>query len=129
MYHIYVTSDGKLISSTSSEPTGLNPIYDYVSLPAGEETGIWNESTLVFDARPVKIEVISAREFLSRLTDDEWESFITFAETNIKAKRFITTMKILGDVEMSTSTQNGLDYLEAQAILAPGRAAEIFNNV
>lgn len=127
MYQIYEVSTGAAVSNSSIEPVGLPAELAYKSFPDGDEDGLWNTSTLVFDTRPVRPEIISARKFFNRMTPDEQKAIILFSKTNADVELFLERLKISGEVEMDSYVQNGLLYLEAQAVLSLGRAADIFD--
>ena len=101
-------------------------------LPAGlsvkefgdtQPDGMWNESTLDFDPRPVK-RVISARQLAELFTKGERIAFRTSANQNVQDIFFI--MFLEGDVDLDDAIiSQGFVLLETLGILASGRVAEI----
>ncbi len=51
-YAVYRVSDGELISTTETEPVGLDVSLAYKSVGETRPTGVWNTTTLVFDPPP-----------------------------------------------------------------------------
>jgi len=94
-------------------------------LPQSDNAGLWNSSTLSFDARPVsKLE--SRLDFIDRFTDSEMELIMNSRRTNDKIAVFIQKLDLADEVDRDSSrTTNAVNGLEAIGLIGVGRAAEI----
>ena len=122
-FAVYETTGGRLRSLgtviADPLPAGLS------SKDVGETQpdGVWNESTLDFDPRPVK-RVFSPRQLAERFTKGERIAFRTSANQNVQDVFFL--MFLEGDVDLDNAIiSQGLALLETVGILATGRVDEI----
>jgi len=127
MNHLYETVGGRLVSSTSlpidSPPAGMS----VVSLPDGDESGIWNQSTLSFDPRPISKRE-SGEEFWGRFTEAEQENLVTAAKTVPKAAALLKAMSYQEIDRSDIRIINRVNAMESAGKLdAPGRAVVILS--
>ena len=122
MNHVYETSTGKLISSTTLEVKGLRA---GLAVKASDKTGVWDTTSLDFIPRP-ETKIISRLDFLRSFTDPEFEGIIGASRTNDKAEMFLVKLEVAGFIDLKDSgtirAVNGLAQLD---LLTPERASEI----
>ena len=127
MNHLYEVATGKLISSTTLEILEIPSGMAVVSLPDGDENGIWNINTLSFDSRPIK-NIVDKIVFLDRFTDSELIGILDAAESNTALKVFIKKLDIANTVDLNSDNSiNGLALLESLGLLTASRSLEIRN--
>jgi hypothetical protein len=129
-YAVYAVADGTLVS------TGF-PIAS--PLPAGlaaknfgtEQTGVWNKTTLVFDAEPVVKAVLTLKAFWQRFTQAEREALMNLQLTGNQTQKnklgaFKDYVRDCGSVDLNDAyIQASVQLLETVSIIAAGRAAVI----
>jgi len=94
-------------------------------LPQSDNAGLWNSSTLSFDARPAK-KIESRLDFLDRFTDPEMEGIMGAERTNNKIAVFLKKLDVAGEIDRdSQRTINAVSGLESLGLINIGRAAEI----
>lgn len=127
MNHLHEISTGRLVSSTSAP---INPIPEgmsVVSLPNGDEDGIWNQSTLLFDPRPADMRE-SGEVFWGRFTEAEQENLVEAAATIPKAAALLKAMSFSTINRADIRIINRVNAMELNGRLdSAGRAAEILN--
>lgn len=122
MNHVYETSTGKLISSTTLEVKGLRV---GLAVKESDKSGTWNASALDFDPRPVT-NTISKNAFVGRFTDEESEALLTASKINNNISMFIQKIDFMGTVDMlSPNLIAAVNRMETEGIIGAGRAAEI----
>jgi len=121
---VYRESDGTLLSVTTvvpgTLPTGV------VSTAVGETqpTGPWNASTRQFDVAPAAPRLISARDFVQRLTPREYVAIVDDADAT--TRYFVEQVKIGEPVNLaSASLSAALDHLIARGHIAGARKAQL----
>lgn len=131
MNHLYEIANGRLVSSTSlpipSPPGGMA----VVTLPDGDEVGIWNTSTLVFDPQSANMRRTKL-EFLELFTDIELEDIIAKSKENTTAGHkvgvFIKKLDLAENIDLDdTRMITAVNGMESLGLIAQGRAAVILN--
>ena len=87
----------------------------------------WNAATLEFDI-PIVVPKsrISVQEFLDRFTLEEHGAAVDLARTNGMAKAWYDRVKLMKYIDATDPTiVMGMNFLQAEVILTPERAAEI----
>lgn len=122
MNHLYEIATGRIVSSTSL-PIPVIP--DGMAVKASELTGMWNETLLDFEPRPVSKKE-SRLDFIDRFTDDEMELIMNAERTNNKIAVFLQKLNLANEVDReSARTINAVNGLESLGIINAGRAAVI----
>ena len=92
----------------------------------------WNPATLTFDTVPIPRQPVSVQAFFDRFTDAEFAAIVdardnsTDPQVRLTIKTFFERLYATSDVNLdSQRVIDGLAYLEAQGLIAAGRAAEI----
>lgn len=92
----------------------------------------WNPSTLTFDSIQVPRPPISVQAFFDRFTDAEFGGIVDARDNHsdpqvrLTIKTFFERLYATSEVNLdSQRVIDGLAYLEAQGLIATGRAAEI----
>ncbi len=135
-YAVYQVSDGTLVSIGSIAPdTTLLSAKGLASKafafdPRNGYT--WNPATLTFDAVASRRPPISTQAFFDRFTDAELGAIIdardngTDPQVRLTLKAFFERLWAANEVHLdSQRVVDGLAFLEAQGLIAQGRAAEI----
>lgn len=127
MNHLITTATGELISSTILDIPNPGAGRSVVVRPDGEQSGIWNTSTLEFDERE-KVVNITKDEFINRLTDAEMMDIIDAGPIDPKVRLLLEKLRIVSRIEISSLSMKGvLDYLEDEGLIAEGRAQAIID--
>ena len=122
-YAVFEGSGGKLRSVGTVLPAQLPAGLVSKDFGATRPVGIWNTSTLDFDPPPKK-HIYPIGKLIHRFTRQERIAFRTSNNQNAQDLWFVLFAEDTIDVDDIAITQ-GLDFLEAQGILAAGRADEI----
>lgn len=126
MNHLYEIATGRLVSSSAlniDPPVGMA----VVSLPDGDEQGVWSEQTISFDYRPV-VNIVSKDEFLDRLTFTEQVTIVQAAKADAGLQAFVDILNLRGRVTLSSpDVIAAINGLESSGLLGIGRAGEILN--
>ena len=122
MNHVYETSTGKLISSTTLEVKGLRA---GLAVKESDKSGTWNTNALDFDPLPMT-NTIPKDAFVSRFTDAETEALLVASKSNNNVAMFIQKIDFIGRVDLSSANLiAAVNRMETEGIIGPGRAAEI----
>ena len=89
----------------------------------------WNPATLEFDVpKVVPKERISVLQFLNEFSLEEHGAAVDLARTNGMAKAWYDKVKLMTSVDATDPTITmGMDFLQAEGILTPERAAKIMD--
>jgi len=137
-YAVYRTADGALVSigqtvapDADLSAKGLAAAGPFSFDP--RQPGFqWNPATLAFDILPIPRAPISVQAFFDRFTDAELGAIINARDNSadqnvqITLKGFFERLWTAQEVHLdSQRIIDGLAYLEAQGLIAAGRAVEI----
>jgi len=122
-FAIYETSGGKLRSVGTILPATLPAELTAKDFGLTRPIGVWNPVTLDFDPRP-KRRTFPIGRLIRRFTRPERIAFRTSTNQNVKDLWFVMFAEDTIDVDDIAITA-GLDFLEVQGIIGPGRADEI----
>lgn len=125
VYNLIETATGKLIADSYDPITKFSADRSVVETP--DRKGIWNQSTLDYDPRPIDRR-ISHTEFMARFTDEEKEDLVEAAKTIKKANTFIKMIPMMQIIDRDdTFIVDAVNGMGAVGIIGVGRAAEILS--
>ena len=128
-YAVYDKATGELKGQGSQVPSDVELASRGLAKKSFPEktTMDWNSSSLKFDV-PIVVpkERISVEEFLDRFTLEEHGAAVDLARTNGMAKAWYDRVKLMKYIDATDPTiVMGMNFLQAEVILTPERAAEI----
>ena len=127
MNHLITTVTGALITSTILDIPNPDAGRSVIVRPDGEESGIWNTSTLVFDPREDVVK-ITKEEFMLRFTDEELEDIAEAQDADKQIKGLFLKLGIVPDIEITSASILGvLTMLENKNLISAGRAEEMIS--
>ncbi len=137
-YAVYQTADGALVSigqtvasdaELSAKGLAAAGPFSYDPRQPGYQ---WNPATLTFDTVPIPRQPISVQAFFDRFTNTEFAAIVDARDNaadpqvRLTIKTFFERLNAASEVNLdSQRVIDGLAYLEAQGLIAAGRAAEI----
>lgn len=129
-YYTYSTLTRELIevSDLPLSPVDDSATYEIPGLTkeALESVYTWVPDVCAFELRPKR--VITKLQYMNRFTDNELATIYTIAKTNIALEIWLEKFKLASDIDLDDArTIGGLQALEANGILASGRAMEILS--
>lgn len=126
IYCLYATATNALlgVSETAPTPTDGQAVKPHNRGLPDFTLEEWNPAVLNFYTKP---EIpLSKREFMKRLTPEEYATIKAAAAANSQIEYFWQMFMLSEQIVMThPDTAAGLEMLEAVGLLAPGRAAEI----
>ncbi len=137
-YAVYRQADGALVSigqvvapDADLTAAGL-AVSGPLSFDPRQPQYRWNAATLAFDTVPIPRPPISVEKFIDRFSDTEMGAIIDARDNgadqavSTAIKGFFERLYMRSEVDLdSQRVIDGLTFLEAQGLIAPGRAAEI----
>jgi len=124
MNHLVEIATGRLLSSSILSITTAAG-NEVITLPDGDERGIWNTGTKIFDTRPEQ-RIIDKLEFLDLFTDSELEAII--GSSNSKVRVFIKKLELAQTVDLKSARMiTAVNGMETLGMIGSGRAAVILN--
>lgn len=136
-YAVYRISDGKLISTTTTEPDETLPAHlAYVDVGEDTPSGTWNTSTLTFDP-PAPRRTLPVLDFVNRFTGPEaLDAFgtdlatVTNVNRNKRIRGFRWYLNAIDDVDLDHNFTNaGMESFVTQGWLTEARKLEILGDV
>ena len=133
---VYQTVDGVLVSTTEVEPTGLPGHLAYKSVGETRPDGIWNTSTLVFDARPPR-RILPTADFINRFTGPEALNCfgtdiadVTNVNRNRRIRGFRFYLNAIDDVDLDHNfVDAGMSSFVTEGWITSVRKDEILGDV
>ena len=130
-YAVYDKATGELKGQGSQVPSDVELASRGLAKKSFPEktTMDWNSSSLKFDV-PIVVpkERISVLQFLNEFSLEEHGAAVDLARTNGMAKAWYDKVKLMTSVDATDPTITmGMNFLQAQGILTPERAAKILD--
>ena len=135
-YAVYQTADGDLVSTTTTEPSGLPGNLAYKNVGETSPVGTWNTTTLTFDPLPPR-RILPIREFLDRFTGPEaLDCFgtniadVANPNRNKRIRGFRWYLNAIDDVDLDHAfTDAGMSSFETEGWVTSVRKDEILGDV
>ena len=89
--------------------------------------GAWDAKNRVVVAGPEKTKCIEAIRFTEAFSTDEFKNLLRAAKVNENVEEFLERIRLAGEVTVNLELQAGLNYLETQSVIEPGRAASMWS--
>ena len=130
-YAVYEIATGALKGEGSQVPSDVELAARGLAKKtyASKPDRTWNPETLEFDVpKVVPKERISVLQFLNEFSLKEHGAAVDLARTNGMAKAWYDKVKLMTLVDATDPTITmGMNFLQAEGILTPERAAEIMD--
>jgi len=125
-YAVYEIESKNLVSIDQTEPIGLDPVYSYVQVES--YLGTWDPQTLSFIPIPPKQRAIDRKEFIERLTPEEWVNLCIAKINDPVVTAIFERLYMMDEVYPDSDfTQVMATHIVAQGYLTQERMNEVLS--